>query len=104
MVGFKQTNCLIISLTLRKSFYIQSEIYKMTTINTKIPDALVRQVQTIAESEQMTLDQFIALASQISSWNAGKIFAERAYKGDWKKAQEILAKATDVKAENFDEL
>ncbi|MDQ3131034.1 MAG: hypothetical protein M3Q99_09775 [Acidobacteriota bacterium] len=52
----------------------------MTTINTKIPDTLFRQAVTIAEREEMTLDQFIALAlaSQISSWEVGKTFTERA--------------------------
>lgn len=78
----------------------------MTTINTKIPDSLFRQAKTIAEDEEMTLDQFIAiaLASQISSWNVGKSFNERAKKGDWKKARKILAKAPDIEAENFDKL
>ncbi len=78
----------------------------MTTINTKIPDSLFRQAKTIAENEEMMLDQFIALAlaSQISSWNVGKSFTERAKKGDWKKAREVLAKAPDVEAEDFDRL
>ena len=54
----------------------------------------------------MTLDQFIALAlaSQISSWNAGKTFAERAAKGNWKKVREILAKVPDVEPEDYDKL
>ncbi len=78
----------------------------MTTINTKIPDSLFRQAKTIAEDEEMTIDQFIALAlaSQISSWTTGKSFTERAKKGDWKKAREILAKAPDIEAEDFDKL
>lgn len=78
----------------------------MTTINTKIPDTLFRQAKTIAEREEMTLDQFIwlALASQISSWNVGKSFNERAERGDWEKSREVLAKAPDVEAEEFDKL
>ena len=78
----------------------------MTTINTKIPDTLFRQAKTIAEREEMTLDQFIALAlaSQISSWNVGKTFADRAAKGDWGKAREILAKAPTTEAEDYDKL
>ncbi len=78
----------------------------MTIISTKIPDTLFRQAKTIAESEDLTLDEFIALAlaSQISSWNVGKSFDERAEKGNWKKAREILAKAPDVEAEDFDKL
>lgn len=78
----------------------------MTTISTKIPDTLFRQTKTIAEREDMTLDQFIALAlaSQVSSWNVGKTFAERAQKGDWEKAHEILAKIPDTEAEDYDKL
>ncbi len=78
----------------------------MTTINTKIPDALFRQAKTIAEDEEITLDQFItlALASQISSWNVGKTFTARAAKGDWEKAREILAEAPDIEAEDYDKL
>jgi len=78
----------------------------MTTINTQISDTLFRQAKAIAEREEMTLDQFIALAlaSQISSWNVGKTFAERAKQGDWEKAREILAKAPDTEAEDYDKL
>ncbi|MCY7345946.1 MAG: hypothetical protein LH614_06955, partial [Pyrinomonadaceae bacterium] len=69
-------------------------------------DTLFRQAKTIAEREEMTLDQFIALAlaSQISSWNVGKTFADRANQGNWEKAREILAKAPDTKAEDYDKL
>ncbi len=78
----------------------------MTTINTKVPDALFRQAKKIAEREEISLDEFIALAlaSQISSWNVGKSFAERAENGDWEKARGILAKAPDIEAEDFDRL
>lgn len=78
----------------------------MTTINTKIPDTLFRQAKTIAEREEMTLDQFIALAlaSQISSWEVGKTFNERSQRGDWEKAREVTAKAPDVEPEDYDKL
>lgn len=78
----------------------------MTTIKTKVPDALFRQAKQIAEREEISFDEFVALAlaSQISSWNTGKTFAERAKNGDWEKAREILAKVPDVEAEDFDKL
>jgi len=78
----------------------------MTTINTKIPDTLFRQAVTIAEREEMTLDQFIALAlaSQISSWEVGKTFTERAKRGDWENAREVLAKVPDFETEDYDKL
>lgn len=78
----------------------------MTTISTKIPDTLFLHAKTIAEREEMTLDQFIALAlaSQISSWEIGQSFAERAKKGKWDKARKILAKAPEVEPEPEDRL
>lgn len=78
----------------------------MTNIETKIPDALYRQAQAIAEREQISLDEFIAiaLAGQVSAWETKRTFAQRAAKGDWKTALEVLAKAPDVEPEDFDKL
>lgn len=78
----------------------------MTKFNTKIPDALLRQTQTITNREQISRDQFIAiaLASQVSVWETRQNVAERAKIGDWQQAQEILAKAPNVEPENYDKL
>ncbi len=76
----------------------------MTTINTSIPDALFRQAQTIAAREEISLDQFIAiaLASQVSVWDTRRSFAARAKNGDWEKAQAVLAQAPDTEPEDYD--
>jgi hypothetical protein len=78
----------------------------VTSIETKLPDALYRQAQAIAEREQISLDELIAiaLASQVSVWENGRAFAERAAKGDWGKAREVLAKAPDAEPEDQDRL
>jgi hypothetical protein len=78
----------------------------MTTISTKIPDVLFRHATSIAEREDMTLDQFIALAlaSQISSWEIGKSLTDRAENGDWEKAKRVLATAPDTEPDDFDKL
>lgn len=78
----------------------------MTTISTKIPDTLFLHAKSIADREEITLDQFIALAltSQITSWETGQSFAKRAARGDWDKAKEILAKAPDVEPDLIDAL
>jgi hypothetical protein len=78
----------------------------MTTISTKIPDVLFRHAKTLAEREDMTLDQFIALAlaSQISSWEIGRSFADHAKNGDWEKARKILTNAPDREPDEFDKL
>ncbi len=78
----------------------------MTTISTNMPDALFRHAVAIAEREQISLDQFIALAvaSQVSVWEAGKSFDERAAKGNWDDVRKILAKAPDVEPPEEDRL
>lgn len=78
----------------------------MTTISTKIPDTLFRHAKTIAEREELTLDQFIALAlaSQISSWEIGQSFAERAKRGNWDNARKILANASNEEPDIEDKL
>lgn len=78
----------------------------MTTINTEIPDTIFRHAKSLADREDITLDQFVALAmaSQISSWEVGKSFAERAKRGDWEKARKILAMGSDLEPEPEDRL
>ena len=78
----------------------------MTTISTKIPDTLFLHARSIAEREEITLDQFIALAltSQITNRETGQSFANRAARGDWNKAREILAKAPDAAPDLIDTL
>ena len=78
----------------------------MTTISTNIPDTIFRHAKSLADREEITLDQFVALAmaSQISSWEVGQIFTERAKKGNWEKAREILAMGSDLEPEPEDRL
>lgn len=78
----------------------------MVTIITEIPDTLFRQAKSIAESEEISFDEFISLAlsSQVSSWNVEKSFAKCAKKGDWEKAREILGKALNIEADDFDRI
>lgn len=78
----------------------------MTSIETKIPDALYRQAQAIAQREEISLDELIAiaLASLVSFWQAGQTFPERAAQGDWEQARQILASASDEEPEDSDKL
>jgi hypothetical protein len=77
----------------------------MKNITTNIPDTLLRQAQTIAEREELSLDQFIALAlaSQVSVWDTRASFADRAKHGDWQNAHEVLAKAPNNEPEAHDQ-
>jgi len=78
----------------------------MTTLNTQVPETLLRYAKALAEREKISLDQFVsmALASQISSWQTQQEFAERAKRGSWDRAREILAKGGDVEPSPEDKL
>lgn len=76
----------------------------MTTISANLPDSLLRRAKMIAESEGMTLDQFlaIALSGQLSSWDTARSFEQRAKRGNWTRTRELLAKAPDVEPDGYD--
>lgn len=78
----------------------------MTTIETQIPDSLYKQVQSLAERESISVDQLvsIALAGQVSAWLTKDYLAERAARGSWDKALEVLAQAPDVEPADHDRL
>ncbi|MEK6278841.1 MAG: hypothetical protein AABN95_00645 [Acidobacteriota bacterium] len=78
----------------------------MTTIETHIPDSLYKQVKSLAERENISIDQLvsIALAGQVSAWLTKTYLAERAARGSWDKALEVLAQAPDVEPADHDRL
>lgn len=78
----------------------------MTTINSKLPDALFRQAKSIADREEISFDQFLALAvaSQVSAWEVGEEFKKRAARGSWDRAREILSNAGDEEPMEEDRL
>ena len=78
----------------------------MTTVETQIPDSLYKQVKSLAERESITVDQLvsIALAAQVSAWLTKDYLAERASRGSWDKALEVLAQVPDVEPAEHDRL
>ena len=78
----------------------------MTTIETRIPDSLYKQVKSLAERESISIDQLvsIALAGQVSAWLTKDYLAELAARGSWDKALEVLAQAPDVEPAEHDRL
>ena len=78
----------------------------MTTIETHIPDSLYQQVKSLAERESISVDQLvsIALAAQVSAWLTKDYIAERAARGSWDKALEVLAQVPDVEPAEHDRL
>jgi hypothetical protein len=78
----------------------------MTRIESQIPDSLYKQVRSLAEREHISIDQLvsIALAAQVSAWLTKDYIEERARRGNWDKALEVLAHVPDVEPAEHDRL
>jgi len=70
----------------------------MSTIEIHIPDKLLAQAKQLAERENVSLDQLvtIALTAQVSAWITKDYLENRAARGSWEKAREVLARVPDV--------
>ncbi len=70
----------------------------MTTIQAQVPDPLAKQIEELAEQEQVSVDQLvsIALAYQVSAWRKRDTVSERAKHGTWEKFDRAMAKVRDV--------
>jgi len=78
----------------------------MTRIESQIPDSLYKQVKSLAERECISVDHLvsIALAAQVSAWLTKDYIEERASRGSWDKAQEVLSRVPDVEPAEHDRL
>ena len=78
----------------------------MTTVNTKIPDSILRQAQSFAERENISLEQVISLclAHSLGVWTAESLISERAKHGSREKFLEFMSKVPDVAPEEHDRL
>lgn len=75
-------------------------------LNTKIPDVLYQQIETLAKQQNIPVDQLItmALSSQISSWLTKDYLTEKAQLGNWNQFQEVLKKVPNRPPEDYDQL
>jgi hypothetical protein len=66
----------------------------MRTLEVKIPDLLLKQVNEVAVKEKVSVDQIvsIALAAQVSASQARESISSRAKRVDWPKVDDILAR------------
>jgi hypothetical protein len=66
----------------------------MSTLEVKIPDLLLKQVNEVAAREKVSVDQIvsIALAAQVSASQARESISSRAKRVDWHKVDDILAR------------
>jgi hypothetical protein len=64
----------------------------MSTLEVKIPDLLLKQVNDVALKEKVSVDQIvsIALAAQVSASQARESISSRAKRVDWQKVDDIL--------------
>jgi len=78
----------------------------MITLNAQIPDTLMKQMLDLAEQEQTTVDQLvaIALAAQVSAWRTSESITSRARRADYAAFDRIMAKVPDVPPMPGDEL
>lgn len=69
----------------------------MSTLEVKIPDLLLKQVNEVAAKENVSVDQIvsIALAAQVSAAQARESISSRAKRVDWQKVDNILDRVPD---------
>jgi hypothetical protein len=70
------------------------EAVEMSTLEVKIPDLLLKQVNEVAAKENVSVDQIvsIALAAQVSASHARESITSRGKRVDWRKVDDILAR------------
>jgi hypothetical protein len=78
----------------------------MSTISLRLPESLHATARTLAEREEISLNQFItlALAEKISALMTEEYLQERAARGNRKKFTQALNKVADMEAEEQDRL
>ncbi len=76
----------------------------MRTITANIPDYLARLAEEVAEKENLTFDQIIALAlaSQVSAWKVRDAMESRANRANLEDMDRILARVPDAPPEPGD--
>jgi predicted transcriptional regulator len=78
----------------------------MSTISLRLPDSLHRRVRELAEQDNVSINQFIALAlaEKISALDTESYLADRASRGDREKFKRAMAKIADREPEDYDKL
>jgi hypothetical protein len=78
----------------------------MSAISVRLPESLHDAVRELAERENVSINQFIALAltEKISALMTEEYLAERAKRGSRAKFDAVLAKVPDVPPDEQDKL
>lgn len=78
----------------------------MKTVETKIPEPVLKQAQELAERENVSLEQILSLAvtQSVGVWSGESYVAIRAKRGDREKFLEALKQVPDIEPPEFDRL
>jgi hypothetical protein len=78
----------------------------MSTLEAKVPDLLLQQVQELAHKQNVSVDQIVstALAAQVSAHSIRENASSRARRVHWPKVDEILGRVPDVPPAPGDEI
>jgi predicted transcriptional regulator len=78
----------------------------MSTLSVQIPNSLHTHLQELAESEGITVEQFIAtaVAEKMAALMTESYLTERAKRGSRAKYETALAQVPDVEPEKYDRL
>ncbi|MGI0498688.1 hypothetical protein [Limnospira platensis] len=78
----------------------------MRELNVTIPDALYQQVAELADRENISLDQLVAIAfsDQVSPRMTQDYLVEPVKRGNGEQFQQVLSKVPLVPPEEFDQL
>jgi len=78
----------------------------MTIIQTQVPEDLFEQIQSIAQQENLSVEQVVAqaLVVQVAAWTDRNYLQERSRQGRWEHFQQVLAQVPHVEPEECDRL
>lgn len=76
----------------------------MSTISLRLPESLHKKVRELAESEDVSINQFIstALAEKMSALMTVEYLEERAARGDRGKFERAMGKVRDTEPDDCD--
>ena len=76
----------------------------MSTISLRLPDSLHKQIRKLADSEGISINQFIstAAAEKLAALMTVEYLEERAKRGSREKFEAALARLPDVEPEDYD--
>jgi hypothetical protein len=78
----------------------------MSALSVTLPNSIQKRAQVLADTDGISLDQFItaAVAEKIAALDASEYLRARAARGDRSKFERVLAKVPDVEPERGDEI